>query len=219
MKYLFIVGNIMILLCLAACTTLVSSGETPAQEQLNTDNLILVDSTDDSKQKTDLESSVVKQEAAIGLAYTSEARITEEGMQDDYIYTLVDCEINPAQYEPLLLVNGAFTTKGEFAYYGFHKMIPLQVVIEAFGGSVTLDEITRTVFFQLEDKTMEVTVSDQKFPHYYTMNGEGKSKYWCLLYEDALYISLKFFEDELGLDVGYLPGEDIGLNIASTLTQ
>ena len=207
MKYLFVVGSMMVLLCLSACTSVASSVEAPAQEKPNTDNLVLADSSDNSEQNLDLVD-------ATGLTYTGEARITEDGMQDDFIYYFADGEINPAQYEPLLLVNGAFTAKGNLAYYGPSKMIPLRVVIESFGGTTTLDETTRTVVFQLEDKTIEIDISDQKFPHYYcTINGGEESEWWCLLHEDSLYIALEFFAAELGLDIGYLPGQDIGLNI------
>jgi predicted small lipoprotein YifL len=96
--------------------------------------------------------------------YSAQNRISETGLEEDLIYELPYGKINPAIYEPLLLINGEFNAKGKALVPGGEMLIgqpyayvSVTLIAEAFGGQADYDDAYKTLTANVNGHTLALT--------------------------------------------------------------
>lgn len=145
--------------------------------------------------------------------YKSNDRVSDEGLEDDYIYTFSDGKLNPKYGEPILMVNGKFfaatpvITKNNVFY------APLRGVVEALGADITRNEAEKIISIKYNDATIELIQG--RYGNYgISVNGDEISGYLePEIIDGSIYLPLQFFMRMFDLDAGYLLGSKMGIGI------
>jgi len=145
--------------------------------------------------------------------YSSNSRQTNEGVQDDYIYHFANGEaLNPQIGEPLLLLNGFFSTKVTgLIQYGV-GYVPLSDLVKAFGGTAIWDAGKSEAVYQMDGLTIDVILGKYGVAEKSTLNDTNCD---APLYVNGQgYVSIAFINKYINLDAGYLgaPGISIAEN-------
>ena len=145
--------------------------------------------------------------------YNSNSRLTDEGLQDDYVYHFINGDIlNPQVGEPLLLLNGSFSTKALGLIQWNVVYVPLSDLVEAFGGTTNWDAEKSEIVYQMNDITIDVVWGTYGVAKKATLNGEKCEA--PLNVDNEGYVSIAFINKYMNLDAGYLsaPGVSIAEN-------
>jgi hypothetical protein len=131
--------------------------------------------------------------------YSAENRVSDDGMEDDMIYTFPDGTINPrSHHKPIFMINGSFHANARSHSYN-DGAVSMCAVILAFGGEVSEDGLT----LSLGDTTITATPGLYGGASMYVNGKEVPSHLFFSDYEGRqLFVSFDFFPSYFGLDSG-----------------
>jgi hypothetical protein len=158
--------------------------------------------------------TVLKKTAGEGNpVYASENRYSDEGVENDLIYTFSNGEVNPLENELVFLFNGTFNSNVKASSgYPYVICIPLKELVLSFGGDVK-NEQGSTFTYTLNENSVTVVIGEYNVPSEFIVNGKSVSISDYQYENENIYVSLNFIIKYLGLEYGYLPGGNVPYSI------
>jgi len=110
--------------------------------------------------------------------------------------------------DPVLMVNGDFIPSAELTMVNDRTLVPIRVVAETLGATVTWDELTNSATLKATNgKTVKLQIGSKVA----IIDGVAKSlDVAARLYKDKTYVPLRFVSEAFGAVVGY--EEDNGVH-------
>lgn len=143
--------------------------------------------------------------------YQSNERISDEGLEEDYIYTFSDGKLNPKYGEPILMVSGKFYASTPIITKHNAYFIPLRGVAEALGADINWNEAEKKITIEYNGITIELIQG--RYGNYgISVNGDEINGYIEPdIINGHIYLPLQFFIQMFDLEAGYFPGSGMGI--------
>lgn len=137
------------------------------------------------------------------VVYSSNARLSGEGLMDDYIYSFSNCTVNPKENEPIFLINGIFAADSDTLVKNGHIMVTEEFLLKNLGAASYWNEKTDEIEVYGYDSTITMKIGEKT-----TANTAP------VVYNGKAYLPLRYIAEQLGYAVGYYNEKPQGKVIA-----